>query len=150
MGREYLGRTKCLDNGHPWVVSPTCVGTLRNTCVMLRGLLFSLSIETCMIFKDVCRIRPTATKGSRGHQADTQRRWWWYVEEKECSLLTVVFITGSPVSRSLLHAAFSRLRLSHPGRIMISLALPMHSTLHSTQDSTSTATWQYDVDRSQA
>jgi hypothetical protein len=48
MGWECLGRTKYLDSGYPGVVSPTCVGTLRKTCVTMRGLLFSLNIETCV------------------------------------------------------------------------------------------------------
>jgi hypothetical protein len=49
MGRECLGRTRCLDSGYLVVVSPTCVGTLRSTCVSLRGLLFSsYSVETCV------------------------------------------------------------------------------------------------------
>jgi hypothetical protein len=31
-----------LDSEYCVVVSPTCVGTLRSTCVSLRGLLFSI------------------------------------------------------------------------------------------------------------
>jgi hypothetical protein len=55
MGRGCLGRTKNLGSGCLVVVTPTCVGMLRRTCVSLRGLLFSsYSVEASCI-QVVCR-----------------------------------------------------------------------------------------------
>jgi hypothetical protein len=69
------------------------------------------------IFEGVCRIRPTATKGSRGHQADTQRRLWWYVEEKRGrATVGQNEIQRSPVCRSREKATLNAKNLPDVGK----------------------------------
>jgi hypothetical protein len=89
MGQGCLERTRYLHSECFVVVNPTCVGTLRNTCVSLRGLLFSsYIIETC-VYSELYVDTASAAKGLRGHQAVTQKRWWWYEEEKGCRKISL-------------------------------------------------------------
>jgi hypothetical protein len=100
MGRECLGRTRCLGGECLVVENPTCVGTHRNTCVSLRGLLFSsYNVETC-VYSESYVDTASSSMSSQGHQAVTQSRWWWYEEEKGCCLIFPfpVSPTSSPCS----------------------------------------------------